>query len=160
MKTYKSPVYPALMVRLPSDRRAIKAEGGFFNVKDADVDEFEAWANTYPHYRIEYVGTAPEPEHGAVAEGQVTAEPHGVTVTEPGITEVERHPEMAKLDLIDNRSNAELRTELKALGQPTSGNRDALLARLAEATESPDGKSDGEDADDDAEAPVDAGADE
>lgn len=63
MNTYRSPNYPALMIRIPDTGRNIKATGGVFTVADEDVEAFEKVIAARPHYKIELI-KAEVPEEG------------------------------------------------------------------------------------------------
>lgn len=132
MKTYKSPVYPALMIRLPGDgRRNIKASGGVFNVPDEDVKAFEKLIAARPHYKI------------TPADGTAPASP-------TRITDVEKNPEEAKVVTPDSMSKAALVEALEARGIATSGNRSVLIQRLKDAIEAGEGDEGADDDDEDA----------
>lgn len=169
MKTYKSPVYPALMVRLPGEgRRSVKAAGGYFNVEDDDVPAFEALMAKRPHYRIREVhadlgrqiggqadetGTvAPAPESDvddeidaaddAADAADADGSEHGIVVQADGVTDVERHPEMVSIEMLEALNVPTLRARLEERGLPTDGRKAVLVKRLADATNTPTGLGD------------------
>lgn len=174
MKTYKTPVYPALAVRLPGEgRRTVKAAGGFFNVADEDVADFEAVMAKRPHYRITAVEAPPAEDRapiGAATDGrevvptteadeidteidatddaadEVTdadGSEHGIVVQPEPISESERHPETVTVEMLEQLNVPTLRERLEAKGLPSDGRKAVLVQRLAEATDTPTGVSDG-----------------
>ena len=139
MKTYESPVYPALWLRLPKSGSTVKATGGYFNVNDADVAEFEEIVAKRPHYKVKAADAA-EPVAG---EHETTPTDHG-TVTQPEpMTDVERRPEGAKIEQLEQLKVPELQARLEAMGLSTEGKKAALIQRLAEATGAPVATGDG-----------------
>jgi hypothetical protein len=150
MKVYRSPVYPAIQVRLGN--RRIRATAGYVNVQDADVETFEEWAAKRPHYKITdedgNLITRRDPRRERRAEERP---PEDRVFVAPGITESEANPEMVSEQSVDSLSVPELRDALREKGLPTTGNRAVLIDRLAKADE--------EDEDADAEAAIEAADD-
>lgn len=161
MKVYRTPIYPALMVKL--GEKSIKASGGLFDIEDEDVAAFEKFIAKRPHYRITpYAGdpnTSPDPDNLGERElirqnGGVLPEPvpnpHGeVTQPEP-ISASERQPEIVETpESLANYSNDYLRAQLTERGLPAGGNHSQLVQRLADAMELQTGGPDASDDDDD-----------
>ncbi len=129
MKTYDSPVYPALMVKLPSG--SLKAMGGVFHVPADQVDEFEAFVAERPHYQIRYTGTTEDAEPEPIGPDIATSD----TITQPEpMSAGEKHPELAAFDpdALGDKTNAELNDMLETRGLPTGGTKAELIARLTE----------------------------
>ena len=139
MKTYRSPIYPALMIRLPGDgRRSVKASGGYFNVEDDDVEAFEKVIAARPEYRIAPVDgngnvTIPADAAGVSTFGLETA--RSVKQPEP-VSEIEVHPEMASEPIdLDKLNVPELRERLEGLGLDSTGRKAVLVERLQAASD-------------------------
>lgn len=167
MKTYRTPLYPALAVRLPGgDRRTVKAAGGYFNVKDEDVADFEAIMAKRPHYRVTAVD-APEqrgPIGGSTADGETVVpapdaaevadadgSEHGVVVQPEPVSLSNLHPELVSVEMLEQLNVPTLKARLEERGLATDGRKAVLIQRLAEATNTPTGVSDGTTDDPDAE---------
>jgi hypothetical protein len=155
MQTYRSPVYPALMVKLPGEtRRDVKASGGYFQVEDEDVEAFEAFIATRPHYRITPAdapgpwnerrvvspdATDDEASDALSEEEQAAAEAARVAdnaVTQPeAITDIERHPENVAEENLDSFSIEELQAILTEMGLETNGRKAVLIKRIVAARE-------------------------
>lgn len=157
MKTYKTPLYPALMARLPGEgRRNVKAAGGYFNVADEDVADFEKFIAARPHYRIvavedttdrgpvggstdgETVVPAPDPEM-TTADGSE----HGIVIQPEPTSESELHPERVSVEMLEQLNVPTLKERLEGLGLATDGRKAVLVKRLADATNTPAGLGDG-----------------
>lgn len=150
MKTYRSPVYPALMINIGDGRKA-KAAGGYFEVEDEDVDAFEAIIKERPQYRIveQARGRGPETDEGAVSGTLTTAsgDPHGTVKQPEPMSESEMHPENVSIETLDSLKVPELRERLEKLGLDSTGRKAVLVNRLAEATNTPTGDPEPEDDD-------------
>lgn len=135
MNIYRSPLYPALMVRLPGDgRRNIKASGGVFNVADADVEAFEAFIAARPHYQITLTGTQEEQPDAASATSLETTTDNTGTVTPPEpMSESEKHPELVSVESIEALNVPTLQERLQGLGLPFDGRKAVLVKRYADA---------------------------
>jgi hypothetical protein len=151
MKIYRTPLYPALMVRLPGPaRRSVKASGGYFNVPDEDVESFEKFIAARPQYQIvESEGsvlpgtrtatTGPvNPYDPASADGA----PQGVQTAPEPMSDSERNPEKVKVESLENLTVPTLRARLAGLGLPSDGGKTTLVKRLADATDTPTGLGD------------------
>ena len=141
MNIYRTPLYPALMIRLPGDgRRNIKASGGLFNVADEDVEAFEKVVAERPHYKIELVSRQedqPEQSGQISADGTVTLQTAAGevdSVVQPeAISESEREPEKVTLAEIESRNVPTLQERLQGLGLPDDGRKAVLVKRYADA---------------------------
>lgn len=122
MKTYRSPVYPALMINLGT--HMAKARGGLFEIDDEDVATFEALIAKSPHYRVEAV----EADEAAA----IAASPPDVVGGVVGTLTSPKAPDRTAV-AAPRPTRAELSAELESLGLPTDGNVPDLEARLAEA---------------------------
>lgn len=151
MKIYKTPLYPALMARLPGEgRRNVKAAGGYFNVADEDVADFEAFVAQRPHYQISAVASDPAPSDEPGDAVDPVGSEHGVVVQPEPITESERHPEQVTVESLDSLTVPVLRERLQGLGLDDQGRKAVLVKRLADATNTATGL--GDDVTDDADA--------
>lgn len=141
MNIYRSPLYPALMIRLPGDgRRNIKASGGLFNVASEDVEAFEALIAERPHYKIELVGTQEdiEEQHGVITDdGSQTLNVDSTkvdSVTQPEPMSIsERWPELVSVESIEALNVPTIQERLRDAGLPDDGRKAVLVQRLADA---------------------------
>lgn len=145
MKTYRSPVYPALTMKLPEAGKSVKASGGYFNVDDENVEEFESLIAKRRHYRIVPVEENPKVIDAPVESIPTTAA-DGIVVQPEPISESERHPENVQVESLEQLKVPELKERLEALGLSTEGLKNDLIERLAAATDVPDGQQDGPEA--------------
>ena len=159
MNTYRSPVYPALMINL-GDGRKVKAAGGYFEVEDEDVSRFEEIMRERPQYRIVQQSRESRRDEGVTgtmtsldgepAPTTAAGDPHG-TVTQPEpMSAAERHPELVTVETLEALNVPTLRERLQGLGLDDTGRKAVLVRRLAEATNTPTGDdaTEGEDSDD------------
>jgi hypothetical protein len=137
MKTYRSPIYPALAIRLPGTGRNMKATGGYFEIADEDVEAFEKVMAERPHYQVTSSdGRAIATDTGAAA---TPGAEHG-TVTRPEpMSASEQHPELASVETLETLTVPQLRERLEGLELDTTGTKNVLINRLAEATNVPTG---------------------
>lgn len=145
MKTYRTPIYPALMLRVGS--KNVKASGGLFEIEDEDVEAFEALVAQRPHYRIRAypeTDTSPDPDELGIVEMRrqgldepdpvpVAGAEHGLQTRDEPMSESERHPENAKVRTVDSMTPQELGKALMDRKLPTTGDIPALRERLAAA---------------------------
>lgn len=132
MNRYRSPLYPALMVRLPGEgRRNIKAAGGVFNVAEEDVEAFEAFVAERPHYKIELVGTQAD-ETPTATLNVSGADTGSVTPPEPA-SDSEKDPSLVVAPTVEALKVPELRERLEAAGLPSEGRKPELVERLTSA---------------------------
>ena len=133
MNIYRSPLYPALMIRLPGDgRRNVKASGGIFNVAERDVEDFEAIIAKRPHYKIELVSTA-NAEPATDSSLEVTEETADTVVQPEPMSESELEPEKVTVESLEALNVPVLRERLQGLGLPDDGRKAVLVKRLADA---------------------------
>lgn len=152
MKTYRSPVYPALAVRVGDHN--VKASGGYFTIEDEDVEAFEAFIANRPLYRIEEAAGRDRSEDTRVAgvtgtltttSGKATTaagDPHGAVNHPEPMSDSERHPETVKIESFEAMNVPTLRARLEEIGEDSRGNKPQLIERLVAATNTPDGESD------------------
>jgi hypothetical protein len=147
MKTYRSPVYPALAVRL-GDKR-FKFSGGLLSVPDDDVEDLDAFAAKRPEYQITEVvleGSDAAPA-GVVTDTQTRLNGEPVTpttVVDPQpISESQLHPEnvTTSAEYLENKTNAQLAEMLAQRGLMTGGNKAEHTARLKAALQEEENQS-------------------
>lgn len=116
MAKFKSPRYAGLVIS--GANTTTKFAGGFAEVDDEHANAIRSFAEAHPEYAIEEIDAGPPAQDPATGEGEGEDTGEGEA---------------------KDPTNDELRAELKERGLPTTGNKDELLARLAESDDPDEG---------------------